>query len=207
MTTRGELFTAVRNWTRRTNDAELDAELPRLLRNVESRIKRDIVHSNQIIVSVVTVSGRTAGVPADCLKIRSLSLTSGNRRKLEQVTPEVLREGPYWDASGDPCWYAIDRNLIYLAPAAGANTDLDISFYAHYVAMTADDSTTALLTDHFDIYLYALLAEVMSFVQDPQVQLQFEMKYANLRRELEQQDIDYQYSGSALRRSGTNFVV
>jgi len=207
VTTRGVLFDSVRAWTRRTADPELDAALPGILQHVEARVAREIVHSSQVVVAQITISGRSGPLPSDCLEIRSLSLASGSRRRLELVTPEQLREGGYWEKGGDPLQYAIENRAIYLAPAAGDDTVFDLSYYRRFPPLVVSADTNYLLTNYPDLYLYAMLAETMAFVQDAEAQMGYEAKYADTRRALLEQDIDFRTSGSGLRRRGTNMVV
>lgn len=211
MTTRAELFTAVRNWTRRTTDTELDVELPRILRNVEARFAREIIHSSMTRVETLNVTGRSATLPSTCLQLRSVSLVQATlgRRTLDNVTPEVLREGPYWNGSGEPRQYAVENRELYVAPAASEDdgVDLDISYYARFPALTAEGDTNYLLTNYFDLYLYAMLSETMAFVQDIEAGTEYEARYVDVRRELINQDMTYRASGSVVRRIGSGFKV
>jgi len=207
MTTRAALFTAVRDYMRRTDAAFIDA-LPTMLRNVEGRLAREVVHSSMVVVTTLNATGRTVELPADCLEVRSLSLVAGagRNRVLSIVTPEVLREGPWWDSSGAPEKYAIENRFVYLAPAP-EDVDLDLSYYRRLPAIVADTDTTYLLTNFFDLYLYAMLSEAAKFVQDEQALVGYEGTYVDIRRTLLQQDIDFRTSGSAMRRLGSRRVV
>lgn len=204
MTTRAELEAAVGRWLRRSGDPDLTADMGTLIRNAEERIAREVRHSSQETVSTLTLNGRSVALPADCVEVRSLTVQGDNRR-LELVTAEVLREGPLWNASGNPCWYAIHGRDLYVAPSATAT--LDIVYWARPPALTADADTNFLLTQHFSLYLYATLAEAAVFLQDRDAELGYGAKYADTRRTLQEDDIAYHHSGSVPRRIGSSFVV
>ena len=207
--TRADLFSRVRNWLRRNGDTDLDADLPFILRNAEARLAREVVHSSQVVVATLELAGRSAALPADCLELRSITKQGSRSRKLELVTPEVLRESTLWDASGDPGYYAVERRDVYFAPAASVDTPvtLDISYFARFDPLQEDGDTNYLLSNHFDLYLYAVLAEACIFLQDERLALQFEAKYVDIRRRLIEQDGDFRHSGSVVRRTGSQFIV
>ena len=195
MTTRAVLFQAVQDYMRRSDSAFV-AALPTMLLNVESRINDEIIHSTQTTVTTLALSGRTVALPTDCVEIRSLTVQDGDT--LDWVTPEVLREGSLWDGAGCPSQYTIENRDIYVAPAASAT--LDLSYYARYTAMANDSDTTGLLTQNFNLYLYAMLAEAARFVQDEEMERRYEMAFVDIRRQVQQKDTDYQTSGSVMRR-------
>ncbi len=200
--TRLELFDSVEAYTRRT-DSAFTGQLPTMLKHVEARIAREIVHSSMVTVTTLALSGRTVTVPADCLEVRSVSVQEGPQ--LDWVTPEVIREGRLWDGSGDPCQYTIEGRDIYVAPAGTAT--LDLSYYAKFTAMTADADTTALLTSDPDLYLYAMLHEAGKFIQDRDYATEMNAQYVDIKRTVLAQDLDYQASGSVTRRIGQGNVV
>lgn len=196
MTTRAVLFQAVQDYARRTDTAFINA-LPTMLLNVEARIADEVVHSDMVTVTTLALSGRTVALPSDCLELRSVSVQEGDT--LDLVSPEVLREGPLWDGvGGDPSQYSIEGATLYFAPAGTAT--LDLSYYARFAAMTGDSDTTALLQRNFNLYLYAMLAEAMRFIQDAEQEMKFEANYVDIRRVMLAKDTDYQNSGSVHRR-------
>jgi hypothetical protein len=200
--TRSELFDDVQAYTRRT-DSAFTGRLPTMLKHVEARIAREIVHSSQVTVTTLALSGRTVTVPTDCLEVRSVSVQEGPT--LDWVTPEVLREGRLWDGSGDPCQYTLEGRDIYVAPAGTAT--LDLSYYARFTAMSADSDTTALLTSDPDLYLFAMLHEAGKFIQDKDYALEMNAQYVDVRRQVLAQDLDYQASGSVARRISQASIV
>lgn len=215
MTTRGTLFTDVRNWTARTADTDLDAALPTLLRNVEARLAREVYHHSMVgTTSLFWSTGNNISLPTNTLEAISLTLVSDSQAELQLVSSEVLREGPYFGSTGNPCVYAIEGRNIYFAPVPVAPTGgavvqlFDLVHLQRFADMVNDADTTTLLEDHYDLYLYAMLAEYARWAQDQQAALQFEAKYADVRMTLESQNIDYQSGGSIMRRVGRGgFVV
>ena len=208
MTSRSELLTRTSRWLRRSGDVDFDADLPTMLRSVESRLAREVRHSSQEVVGTLSLTGRSTTLPSNCLELRSIS-TQGSHRQLELVTAEVLREGNLWNSGGSPCYYAIHNREVFVAPVASSTAPitLDITYWARLPALIADTDTNALLTDNFDLYLYALLSEAAVYLQDDRAQIGYEAKYSDARRNLTQADDDFRHSGSVPRRIGSGFVV
>lgn len=209
MTTRLELINAVQRWLHRTNDIDLVADLGLVLRNAEARFAREVRHSSQETVAQITITGRSGPLPTDCLHVRSLSLASGDARRLDQVTAEVLREGPWWTDGGSPRMFSTSGRTIYVAPTADATvgTVFDLVYFARFPALVNDADTNYLLTNHFDLYLYATLAEAAQYIQDREARLEFEGQYQDIRRNLEEQDLAFKSSGSVRRQIGSGFMV
>lgn len=209
MTTRLALLEAVQRWLHRTNDTDLVADLSTMLRNVEARFAREVLHSSMEQTTQITALGRTATLPDDCLYARSLSLAAGTYRKLDQVNAEVLREGYWWTAGGSPRFFNISNRTVYLAPVADATTGtlLDLVYFARFPALVNDADTNYLLTNFFDLYLYAMLAEAARYIQDQEAMVGFEAQLADIKRNLEGQDYSYQRSGSVRRRIGSSYRV
>lgn len=209
MTTRLELVNAVQRWLHRANDVELVADMGLIIRNVEARFAREVRHSSQEGVAQLTITGRSGPLPTDCLHVRSLSLASGDARRLDQVTAEVLREGAWWTDGGTPRMFCVSGRVVYVAPTADATvgTVFDLVYFARFPALVNDADTNYLLTNHFDLYLYAALAEAAQYIQDREARLEFEAQYQDIRRNLEEQDLAFKSSGSARRVIGSGFMV
>lgn len=205
MTSRSELAAAATRWLRRQGDTDFDADVDVLIRNMEARLARVVRHTSMEIVTTLALAGRSATLPTDCLELRSLSL-QGDTRKLDLVTMEVLHEHDAWNSTGGiPRMFAISDREVYFAPS-GTHT-LDLVYWARPAALVDDADTNYLLTNHFDLYLYALLAEAAIFLQDERAQVGYEARFSDALRTLLRSDGDYRHSGSVPRRIGSNFVV
>ena len=210
MTTRDSLFSRTLSWLRRDNDANLVSALPDLLVNLEARIAREVVHSSMYVTTTLSITGRSGVLPTDCLELVSLTKQAGAAsRQMNSVTSEVLREGPHWDGTGEPCQFAIENRNVVIAPAAGSTTPtvFDIVYRARYPALTTPTSTNYLLLNHFDLYLHGLLYEACRYNRDREGASEHNAEYVDRRRTLEAQDTDYLSSGSRNRQTGRSFKV
>lgn len=197
MTTLATLRSDIQAYTARSDSAFVNA-IPTFIRNAEARLRREVVHSSQEITTEITVSGRFYALPVNVVETRSLT-TQGTCRMLDLVTPEVLREGRYWDASGTPRQFAIEGRRIYFAPAAPENTVLDHVYYAAFDPLTEDEQTNYLLSNAYDLYLNLALFEAYKFNQDEVKMMEFMAAYVDIRNGLMMQDNDYISRGSARR--------
>lgn len=188
------------------SDPDFVAALPTFLRNVEARLRREIIHTSMEQTTEITVTDRFYALAADILEVRSLSM-QGTTRRLQLVTPEVIREGPLWDSSGTPQLFSIEgRNLVF-APTPSSSILMDMVSYRALTPLTGDASTNTLLTNYYDLYLNLMLFEAHKFIHHDERAGLFFAAYVDVRDALMTQDNDYVSRGSARRSTGSRFKV
>lgn len=205
MTTLGTLRADIQSYLLRS-DAEFVAQIPGFVRNAEARLRREVVHSAQEIITTLNAAGRVTPVPTDMVECRSLSYNNVGCAPLELVTPQVLREGPWWDSSGDPRYFSIEgRNFVFAPALPETGLDLDIVYYQQLLPLTDDEQTNFLLTNAYDMYLNLCLAEASKFIKHDEDVMVYMAAYADCRDALLQQDNDYISRGSARRPIGSRY--
>lgn len=195
MTNRGVLFSSVQTWMKR-DDTEFVAQLPTFLLNVESRIATEITHASMEVTGTLTVTGRSGALPSDLLSFRSIT-PQGDCRQLDRVTPEIIREGVSWNATGIPRRFSVEgRNIVLAPPASDTGTVFDIVYFTRFAPLTSDASTNFILTNHFPVYLYAMLVEACVFTEDTRRAVTMEEKYKQAKDSLATLDTTYKTGGA-----------
>ena len=209
MTTRQELLNDVDAWMKRSNLTG-GADIATFLRIAESKIRRRIRATDREVTTQLNATGRTVALPDDYLSLRSISLDSALDRTIEYLSPERIREAPIWNNSGGGLTdntaqaYTIENNNIVLAPepTATAPVTLDIVYNASYAPLVNANDTNTLLTNNYDIYLYAILTAAATNIHNIELASGFSSLFEAAVVEFERSEGRKRYSGSALFRTG-----
>jgi len=190
MTTLAQLKTSVDAWLARDDVAVSGSDFPQILLIAESNIARDVRCVVQEATTTLTFTGRSADLPADFLEVRN-PFIDDNIRKFEYKTPQAIRESSGWDNGRVGAFYTLegspdvsgsdDRVKMVLAAAATASDPLDveINYYRRFPALVNDTDTNWLLTNHYDIYLYATLRASAEYIQEDVLEDRYQAKYDN----------------------------
>ena len=192
------LQASVAAWLHRT---DLTAVIPDLIVLAEARIARDLRLRRQVSTSTLTTVGgtRTVSLPSDWLEMENLSLATAIEHNMSAVSVEVLGwEYPTGTYSGEPRVYAIEGDSILLGPTPDAAYTLNILYYARWAALSVTP-TNWLLTKHPNIYLFATLAEAGDYIQDAEKTVQWDAKYQQSAKALQDAEDAAMFSGSSLR--------
>lgn len=209
MTTRQELINDVDAWMKRAN-LTTGADATTFLRIAEAKIRRRIRSTDREVTTTLSATGRTVALPDDYLSLRSISLDSALDRTIEYLSPERIREAPIWNNAGGGLTdntaqaYTIEGGNIVLAPAptAEAPVTLDIVYNASYPPLVNATDTNTLLTNNYDIYLYAILTAAATNVQNTELAAGYSSLFEATVVEFERSEGRKRNSGSALFRTG-----
>jgi hypothetical protein len=194
-----DLIASVANWAHRS---DLGALMPDIVAMAEARISRDLRLRNQITSTtlIATAGARSVPIPADWLEFENLSIitSGGSQRQLTYVPVEHM-DSKYDSAYvGLPAIYTLEGDSLLLAPTPDSAYSIDAIYYARLPSIITN-GTNWLLTSHPNIYLFACLAEVFLYTQNPdQIQL-FSQRYSEGLQQLQVQDDRASHSGSTLR--------
>lgn len=210
MTTRQELLDDVDTYLAR-DDLTGGADATTYLRIAEAKIRRRVRTTDREVTTQLSATGRTVALPSDYLSLRSISLDSALDRTIDYLTPERIREAPIWNNSGGGLTdntaqaYTIEGgNLVFApAPTAEAPVTFDIVYNASYAPLVNASDTNTLLTNNYDIYLFAVLFEAASYLQDIELAAAYNSRFEAAITELERSERRKRYSGSALFRTGS----
>jgi len=184
MTTLAKLKTSVDSWLARDDVAVTNSDFPEILLLAESDIARDVHCIVQETSTTLVFTGRSQDLPTDFLSVRTPFIDNTVRR-FEYMTPETIRESKAWQNGRAGAFYTLEGNVtvdrvsMTIAGAASASTPLsvDVNYYARFAALTADPDTNWLLTNHFDVYLYAVLRAACEYLQEFALEDRYGSKY------------------------------
>jgi hypothetical protein len=140
--------------------AQVDAMLPL----VEARFNRIIESPQREIESYANPTSDVA-LPDDCWRLRDMWLVGSPDQTLVQLSPATART-LYGLETGSPQAYVITGTNIDFWPTPGDDsTDtIKIRYEQSIPALSATQTTNWLLTQHPDIYYYALLLQCEAFI-------------------------------------------
>lgn len=187
MSTLGQLKTSVDAWLSRDDVAVTGTDFPQILLIAESDIARDVVALVQETSATVNFTGRSSDLPADFLNVRN-PFIDDDIRKFEYKTPQAIREGASWNDGRVGAFYTLEGNpavagderiqMTISGPASVASPlDVIVNYYARFAALVNDADTNWLLTNHFDVYLYATLRAACEYIQEDVLEDRYMAKY------------------------------
>jgi len=188
MTTLAALKTAVDSWLVRDDIAGATADFATIILLAESQIAREIRCGVQEKQTTLNFTGRSAALPANYLEPRNPFVDDPTRR-MDYMTPEALRRSSAWQNGRVGAFYTIegeasgtppdDRMQMTIAGPASATSPLSVvvNYYARFDPLTQDTDTNWLLTNHFDIYLYAVLRAAAEYIQEDMLEDRYNAKF------------------------------
>lgn len=203
MTTHATLKTDVAGFLVKSN---LASDMATFVRLGEAKIARRVRVRAQETTTSLSVSSSTTALPADYLAMRSVSAEISNNRVLEMMTPETIREAAVWDGSGDAKAFSIEGSNIIVAPAPSSMT-LNIVYFARFAALTGDDDTNWLLTNAYDVYLFACCEAAAIWLHDEAKEMKYSALFDRAVAELESDEKRGRFSGSAIVAMGNQRSV
>ncbi len=199
MTQRSDLTADIVSWTGHNLDA---TKLASIIRIAEANIGRDArVKAMYTTNDSFIVNSATESIPAGLVEVKRFRL-SGTNQTLEYRSPNAFYDSTEYGQSGVPCIYTIEGpNFVFAPSTAESNTAL-LGYLKRFTALTADTDTNDLLSDNYDIYLFACLAAAFSLGQDDEQASKYLTLYQGAVESLNTSDQFAARQGNALRRSG-----
>lgn len=188
MTTLAILKSSVDSWLLR-DDVSVDAtHFPQVLKIAESNIIRDLhLVTQEKSTALVYTSTREQDLPADFVELLNIYV-DGSDTPMEYMTGKAIRAANVWDEYAAGTFYTLegspdasaadDRVKVVLSSEAGTtSTTVTVKYLAKPVALSDDTDTNWLLNQHFDVYLYAVLAAAGEWVQEFDLSDRYKAKY------------------------------
>ncbi|MDP3937083.1 MAG: hypothetical protein Q8R92_03000 [Deltaproteobacteria bacterium] len=175
ITSLSELKTAVQNWNSGRADTTFTDRLDEFVSLAESRLNVELaVRTAEVDTSLAgTLDSREIALPSDFLEPVALFLTTFGER--ERLAPIVAGNYELGTTSGTPsAWMINGSNIDLDKPCDQAHT-----FSFRYRKKLFDLATTDpnwLLTNHPNVYLFAVLAEAANWEDDDAVALKYEAR-------------------------------
>ena len=108
-------------------------------------------------------------LPANFLAMRNIQVNLDPIRGLEYATPErmdELRQSYNGGANGEPVYYTVMGDNIFVVPTPDGTYQLEIGYYRDIPTLTSDSDTNFLITDHPDLITYGSLMHSAPYLQD-----------------------------------------
>lgn len=173
ITTYSELKTALANWAKRTDLADMLGDFIAL---AESRIQRSLLARVQEVETELTMvaGSRYVALPSDFDSPRALWLKANlPREELPQVLPEQLTGS---NTSGYPEAWAIDGSNIAFDKPASSAWAFDFR-YCKPLSLSDSTTTNYILTNYPDVYLFGALVELHGYTYNSQQSAMCEARF------------------------------
>jgi hypothetical protein len=161
ITTKGELKTALANWSGRTDlTARLDEFCTLAEQDIERNLRKKVVRN-----SAFSLNSAAVALPATCAELRSLSFNTSSRLyPLIQVTAATLA-GLKRSSAGIPRYYAVVDNTVLLDVVPSPTVTAEIIYFEAFTPLASDGATNDVLTNAPDIYLFACMKELELYLE------------------------------------------
>lgn len=210
MTTRGTLLAQGDSWLAR-DDLSAAGLQDILLSVAQATIDRRVRLRAQEASLDITATARATPLPDDFISMRAVVLNTTLARSLDYLTPERIRESPIWfnqgfrDAGDDigASAYTIEGNDLILAPEPTTEgVPITIVYYRRFASLVDASDTNELLTNNFDVYLYAYLHAAADYLQEPELAADYERRFEKAVAEITRHERWGRFTGSALISTG-----
>lgn len=192
-----ELKTAVASWVNRSN---LTANVPDFIALGEARIYRDLrIRAMETALSSAIAAGVVA-VPSGYIELKFAYLNTTPIGKLTRKDAEwVYLNYPTRSADSQPKFIAREGdNFIFGPYPDGSSYTVKGIYYKRLDALSDSNTTNWFTTNAPDLLLWAALCEAAPFlVNDSRIPI-WEGKYEFVKRQLQRQDEQEEFSGSPL---------
>lgn len=194
LSTYSDLISAVADELHRS---DLNAVIPDKITLAEVRINGDIDARLQDTKTTLTCTlGQDyVDAPSDLISIRHLSVQVTPVITLDYVTPDQFETSFPWGSSGIPQVFTVIGSNIYLAPMPDSDYGMTLVYKAR-VPSLASNTTSWLMTNYPNVYLYAVLLEMSPYIKDDARIPMWNSAYTEAIKSVNSQDW---YSGSTMR--------
>jgi hypothetical protein len=154
--------------------------IPSFVRLAEARIRSDVRVPRMQTATDLTLSSATVSLPSNFLEAIRLYLNVAYQREITYRPPAVFYTSTEYETSGNPTIYTIEGNSLVFAPAPTGSPTAKLLYWAAWDTLSADADTNWLLTNHYNVYLYATLAEGSAYLEDDEQAAKWGGQYAQV---------------------------
>lgn len=199
------LVSDIKTYSERPNDAELAAQIPRIILMAESECASDvkILGTELVAHSEVFQGQNTFEKPTYWRETVSFSLIAPVRKQLLKRTLEYVRN--YWpDASleSEPVYYAeYDYNNFLIAPTPDQDYDFELIYYARLNPLTDTNETNWMSVNAPQLLLFKCMYHAQLFLKNYDKADWWQAQYANALASLKLEDTDRKSDRTTFRKS------
>lgn len=181
MTTLAQLKSDTAAWLHKTSLTDV---IPSFVRLAEARIRNDVRVPRMQSETELSLSAQSVAMPPNCLEPIRVYLDVPHQRALQYKPPNAFYTSGEFELSGNPTTYTVEGQNIIFAPAPTGTPTAKLLYWAAWDALFADEDTNWLLTNHYNIYLYAVLAEGAAYLEDDEQAAKWGSQYAGVAQQL-----------------------
>ena len=194
-----ELKTAAANWLDRS---DLTDRIPEFIALAEARFNRilRIRDMETVSTAISTTAGtREYSLPTGFVQMKEFHLTTDPITPLAYITPEMMSRLQAGSTKAKPKVFTIIADNVRLGPHPDAVYTTSMLYYKTFTALSGSNTTSEMLTNNPDVYLYGTLLEAEPFIMnDARVQL-WATAFRQAVEDIQNQDNKDRHSGSELR--------
>ena len=177
--TRADLFSDLDDWLNRSDLSSVST----ILRVAQSMIDRTVrTRSQEFTVELTPNSDGSVDLPADFQVLRGLDV-DGDEKFLSYVTLDTFRKVNRLDGSVRRD-YTVEGEKLLFKPGLAAGQAATLSYSRRLPRLVNDADTNWLLTNAYDIYLWACFRTAAVYEQDQALEQVYDNRYREALDEL-----------------------
>ena len=199
-----ELKTATANWLDRS---DLTDRIPEFISLAEARFNRilRIRDMETVSTAISTVAGtREYSLPTGFVQMKEFHLSTDPITPLSYITPEMMSRMWAGSSKAKPQVFTIIADNVRLGPNPDAVYTTSMLYYKKFTALSASNTTSGMLTNNPDVYLYGTLLEAEPFIMNDERVALWATAFKQAIDDIQFQDNKDRHSGSQLRVMNTS---
>ena len=199
-----ELKVAAANWLDRS---DLTDRIPEFISLAEARFNRilRIRDMETVSTAISTAEGtREYDLPTGFVQMKEFHLTTDPLTPLSYITPEMMTRIQAGSTKAKPEVFTIIADKVRLGPNPDAVYTTSMLYYKTFTALSASNTTSDMLTNNPDVYLYGTLLEAEPFIMNDERVALWATAFKQAIDDIQFQDNKDRHSGSLLRVMNTS---
>ena len=157
-----------------------------------------------VSTAISTVAGtREYSLPTGFVQMKEFHLTTDPLTPLSYITPEMMTRLWAGSSKGKPEVFTIIADNVRLGPNPDAVYTTSMLYYKTFTALSASNTTSDMLTNNPDVYLYGTLLEAEPFIMNDERVPLWLAAFEKAVSDIQNQDNKDRHSGSQLRVMNT----
>jgi len=198
-----ELKTAAANWLDRS---DLTDRIPEFISLAEARFNRVLrIRDMETVSTAISTTGGTReySLPTGFVQMKEFHLTTDPLTPLAYITPEMMSRMWAGSTISKPQVFTIIADNVRLGPSPDAVYTTSMLYYKTFTALSTDNTTSEMLTNNPDVYLYGTLLEAEPFIMNDERVPLWLAAFEKAVSDIQNQDNKDRHSGSQLRVMNT----
>ena len=198
-----QLKTAAANWLDRS---DLTSRIPEFITLAEARFNRNLrIRDMETVSTAISTSAGTReySLPTGFVQMKEFHLSTDPITPLSYITPEMMSRMWAGSAKAKPQVFTIIADNVRLGPSPDAVYTTSMLYYKTFTALSDSNTTSEMLTNNPDVYLYGTLLEAEPFIMNDERVPLWLAAFEKAVSDIQNQDNKDRHSGSQLRVMNT----